>query len=463
MIVPVILSGGSGTRLWPLSRKDYPKQFLNLVNNTSLFQDTVLRLPDDVSDPLIICNEEHRFIVAEQLRQINSENKGIILEPVGKNTAPAIAIAAINLNKTNEDPLLLVLSADHDIDKSQELLESIRIASKIANQGKMVALGVKPKRPETGYGYIEVDNTDNNEYFNIISFKEKPGIKIATNYFNSGKHFWNSGIFIFKASVYLEELKKYEPEIYNICQKSYINTSKDLEFIRLNNDIFQRCPVKSIDYAVMEKTNAGVVVPLKGSWSDVGSWEAIWDSKSKDSQNNVCQGDTITNRVKNSMIYSSNRLIVANNISDLIVIDTPDALLVSSKENSQDIKHIVDKLKKDNRSELNNCQKIYRPWGFFDIIDYGIGFQIKRICLNSGAKLSLKKHEKRSEHLIVVKGIAEIICGSEVFKLKINESIYIQKGEKYRLENNEKTQLEIIEIQTGEYLSEGDFVRLEED
>ena len=463
MIVPLILSGGSGARLWPLSRKHYPKQFLSLFNETTLFQDTILRLPDDVSSPLIICNEEHRFIVAEQLRQINSSNKGIILEPVGKNTAPAIAVAAMHLKNNKKDPILLVLSADHLIDKGQEFFKSIKIASKIAGQGKMVALGIKPKKPEIGYGYIEVNNSEKNEYFNIISFTEKPNIELAKKYFSSGKHYWNSGIFIFKASVYLEELKKYEPEIYNICQKSCINTSKDLDFIRLDNDVFQKCPVKSIDYAVMEKTNTGAVVPLNGSWSDVGSWEAIWDSKSKDNQNNVSEGDIVLNRVKNSMIYSSNRLVAVNDIADLVIIDTPDALLVSSKKNSQDIKHIVDKLKSDNRTEPDNHRKVYRPWGYFDSIDYGIGFKVKRIFVNPLGKLSLQKHQKRAEHWVVVKGVAKVKKRKKVFNLRENQSTYIPRGEIHRLENNGNETLEIIEIQTGKYFGEDDIIRLKDD
>ena len=463
MIVPVILAGGGGVRLWPLSREFYPKQFINLVNDTSLFQDTIMRLPDELYSPLVICNEEHRFIVAEQLRQINSSNKGIILEPIGKNTAPAIAIAAMNLLNEREDPILLVLSADHLIDNNQKFLKTIRIARKIAEQGKMVAIGVQPNKPEIGYGYIEVDNSEKNEYYNIISFTEKPNLKAATKCLNSGNHYWNSGIFIFKASVYLNELKKYEPEIFTICKKSCVNPPKDLDFIRLDNEEFYKCPNKSIDYAVMEKTNNGVVVPFDGSWSDIGSWEALWSSKVKDSNNNVSEGDVVLKKVQNSYIHSSNRLIVANNISDLIIIDTQDALLVSSKKSSQDIKNIVQNLKKDNRSEPNNHRKVYRPWGYYDSIDTGKGFQVKRIFVNPGAKLSLQKHKKRSEHWVIVKGIALITCGKKVFQLNENQSTYIPKEEIHRLENKSDSPLEIIEIQTGDYLGEDDIIRLEDD
>jgi len=463
MIVPIILSGGSGTRLWPLSRKLYPKQFINLINETTLFQDTILRLPNKISSPLIICNEEHRFIVAEQLRQIKCSNRGIILEPIGKNTAPAIAIGAMHLLNEKEDPILLVLSADHLIDNISKFHDSIKTASKIAENGKLVALGVKPNKPEIGYGYIEVDNSVENEFNNIISFKEKPNIKVAKKYLDSGNYFWNSGIFIFRASTYLKELKKYEPEIYNVCKKSCLETSKDLDFVRLNNEEFYKCTDKSIDYAVMEKTNAGVVVPLNASWNDIGSWEALWDSKSKDKNENVSEGDVILNKVYNSYIYSSNRLVTANDLSDLVIIDTQDALLVSSKKNSQDIKHIVNKLKSNKRSESDNHRTVYRPWGYYDSIDIGEGFQVKRIFVNPGAKLSLQKHKKRAEHWVIVKGIALITCGKKVFQLKENESTYIPKGKTHRLENHETVPLEIIEIQTGSYLGEDDIIRLDDD
>ena len=465
MIVPVILSGGSGTRLWPLSRKLYPKQFINLVNETTLFQDTVMRLPKEISEPLVICNEEHRFIVAEQLRQINSNNKGIILEPVGRNTAPAIALAAMSVLSKNEDPVLLVLSADHLIGDKKLFHNSIRIASKLAEKEKMVALGVQPTKPEIGYGYIEIDNSEKNEYYNIISFTEKPSLEIAQNYLDSKNYFWNSGIFMFKASTYLHELKKYEPEIYSVCKKSLINNgiSKDLDFIRLNKTEFNKCPDKSIDYAVMEKTNSGVVVPFNDIWSDIGSWEALWDSKRKDINNNYSEGDVVLNKVKNSYIHSSNRLVSVNDLSDLVIIDTQDALLVSSKSGSQDIKSIVQKLKSDNRSEIENHRKVYRPWGYYDSIDYGKGFQVKRIYVNPGSKLSLQKHKKRAEHWVIVKGIALITCGEKIFQLKENQSTYIPKGEVHRLENQEKYPLEIIEIQTGSYLGEDDIIRLEDD
>ena len=463
MIVPVILSGGSGKRLWPLSRTLFPKQFINLISDTTPFQDTILRLPEDISDPLVICNEEHRFLVAEQLRQIKANNNGIILEPIGKNTAPAIALAALNLSNSNQDPMLLVLSTDLQISNIKSFHKSIKTAKTLVEQGKMVALGVRPTKPETGYGYIEFDNSHEAEYYDIKSFNEKPSLEIAKNYLDSGNYYWNSGIFMFKASVYLNELEKFEPEILSACKKSYKNSYKDLDFVRLDNEKFIKCPEKSIDYAVMEKTKEAIVVPLESNWSDIGSWEMLWEVKQKDSKNNVSEGDVILYEVKNSYIHSSNRLVAAIGVSNLVIIDTQDALLVSDKKDTQSIKNIVEKLNKNDRSESINHRTIYRPWGHFDSIDYGKGFQVKRICVNPGAKISLQKHQHRAEHWVIVKGVALITCGNQVFELKENQSTYIPKGEIHRLENREETPLEIIEIQTGKYLGEDDIIRLEDD
>ncbi len=463
MIVPVILSGGSGSRLWPLSRKKYPKQFLSLISENTLLQDTVLRMPNDATNPIIVCNEDHRFIVAEQLRQINCQNNGIILEPLGKNTAPAIAIAAMTVQEIEIDPILLVASADHLIEGKQSFHESIDVAKRIANQDKMVAIGVEPLNPETGYGYIETDGSEKTDYSKIISFKEKPNIKSAKKYLESGNYYWNSGIFVFKASVYLKELEKFEPEIFTACKKASLSIKKDSDFIRLNSKEFVRCPAKSIDYAVMEKTNSGVVVPFRGIWNDIGSWESLWSNKPKDSNNNVKEGDVVLNSVKNSFIHSSNRLVSVHDISDLIIIDTDDALLVSSKENSQNIKNIVLGLEDQSRVEIDNHRKVLRPWGYYDSIDFDLGFQVKRICVNPGSKISLQKHKFRSEHWVVVKGTALITCGNKVFELKDNESTFIPKGEIHRLENKGTIPLEIIEVQTGDYLGEDDIIRLEDD
>jgi mannose-1-phosphate guanylyltransferase/mannose-6-phosphate isomerase len=463
MIAPIILSGGSGTRLWPLSRKLHPKQFINLVNDTTLFQDTILRLPEDVADPLIICNEDHRFLAAEQLRQIHKNSNGIILEPIGKNTAPAIALAALKFVNNGEDPLLLVLSADHLIQDTDAFHQSIKIAEKLAEKDKLVTFGIVPDKAETGYGYIQADINNTTDSYNIQSFTEKPNQEDAQKYLDSGNYLWNSGMFMFKASIYLQELEKFEPEILTSCKKSCQTEYKDKDFIRLNNDEFRQCPEQSIDYGVMEHTEGAMVVPLDANWSDIGSWDALWDAKNKDSNGNVSEGDVILNGVKNTYTYSSNRLVSAIGVSDLVIVDTQDALLIADKNHSQNIKNIVNQLKKENRSEAENHRKVLRPWGYYDSIDADDGFQVKRILVNPGAKLSLQKHQHRAEHWVVVKGIATITRGDDVFVLKENQSTYIPKGEVHRLENTEETDLEIIEIQTGDYLGEDDIIRLEDD
>jgi mannose-1-phosphate guanylyltransferase len=463
MILPIILSGGSGTRLWPLSRSQFPKQFLNLINSTSLFQDTLLRLPKESSAPVIICNEEHRFIVAEQLRQIDFNNSGIILEPIGKNTAPAIALSAINLLNKDQDPILLILSTDHIIEDKKLFFEAIDIAKTHAEKGMIVSLGIKPHSPETSYGYIEVNKKDIGNFFEIKSFKEKPNEDLAVEYLNSGNYFWNSGIFLFKASSYIEELSKFEPEIFKICSKACQNIHLDSDFVRVNNKEFIKCPSKSIDHSIMEKTKKGVVVPIESIWSDVGSWNSLWEAKSKDSANNVSEGDVILNKVKNSYIFSKDRLVSVSGVSDLIIIDTQDAILISDKKNSKNVKDLVVKLGKLNRNETVNHRKVYRPWGYFDSVDKGEGFQVKRICVNPGGKLSLQKHEHRAEHWIVVKGIASITCEKKVFKLKENQSTYISRNAIHRLENNQSIPLEIIEVQTGNYIGEDDIIRIEDE
>jgi len=463
MIIPVILSGGSGTRLWPLSRKLHPKQFINLVNDTTLFQDTILRLPKNIADPLIICNEEHRFLAAEQLRQINKKSNGIILEPIGKNTAPAIALAALKLINNEEDPLLLVLSADHLIQDIDAFHQSIKVAEKLAKNNKLVTFGIIPDKAETGYGYIKANIDNTSDYYNIQSFTEKPNQEDAKKYLDSGHYLWNSGMFMFKASTYLQELEKFDPEILASCKKSCQTEYKDRDFIRLNNNEFYQCPEQSVDYAVMESTKDGVVVPLDANWSDIGSWDALWDAKNKDKNGNVSEGDVILDGTKNTYAYSSNRLVSVIGVSDLVIVDTNDALLVTDKKYSQNIKNVVNQLKQDSRAEADNHRKVFRPWGYYDSIDADNGFQVKRILVNPGAKLSLQKHEHRAEHWVVVKGVAKVTCGDKTFSLNENQSTYIPKGEVHRLENTKDTDLEIIEIQTGDYLGEDDIIRLEDD
>jgi mannose-1-phosphate guanylyltransferase len=463
MIVPVILSGGSGTRLWPLSRKLHPKQFINLVNETTLFQDTILRLPKDVAEPLIICNEEHRFLAAEQLRAIGKKTKGIILEPEGRNTAPAVALGALQFINKGEDPILLVLSADHLIKNIEAFHQSITIASELAENNKLITFGVVPDKAETGYGYIEANINNTDDYYSIKSFTEKPNQKNAKKYLDSVNYLWNSGMFMFKASVFLSELEKFEPEILSACKKSCTTKNIDSDFIRINNDAFHQCPNESIDYAVMEHTKNGVVVPLDANWSDVGSWSSLWDIKTKDNNNNVSKGDVFLENVKNTYTYSSNRLVSVIGVSNLVIVDTQDALLVADKQQTHNIKKIVARLNNDKRSEVDNHRKVFRPWGYYDLVDSGEGFQVKRIVVNSGAKLSLQKHKYRAEHWVVVKGVALVTCGDKIFELVENQSTYIPQGSLHRLENHQDIPLEIIEIQTGSYLGEDDIIRFEDD
>ena len=462
MIVPVILAGGSGKRLWPLSRKLYPKQFINLINDTSLFQDTLLRIPDYFSNPIIVCNEEHRFIVAEQLRQINIKPDCIILEPEGKNTAPAITLASLKLVNNNQDSVILVLSADHLIEDDNKFHQSISVGLDLANNEKLVTFGVPPSGPETGYGYIEVEEKNISKYSIIKSFKEKPNKSNAQAYLKSGNYLWNSGMFMFKTSTFLSELGNYEPEILNHCEKSLNNFTLDFDFLRIDNNEFKKCKDKSVDYAVMEKTPQGVVVPLNTSWSDVGSWSSLWNTKLKDKNNNVCEGDIINENSKDSYIYSESRLVAAVGISELVIIDTQDALLVASKKHIKSIEKIYKNLSQNNRSELVNHRKVYRPWGYYDLLDKGESFQVKRILVNPYSKLSLQIHKHRSEHWVVAQGIATVTRADEVFELTENQSTYIPIGVKHRLENKCKTPLEIIEIQTGSYLGEDDIIRLED-
>lgn len=464
MIVPVVLAGGSGTRLWPLSRSLHPKQFIDLIGANTLFQEAILRLPNSIGDPLVICNENHRFLAAEQLRKINRSARGIILEPVSKNTAPAIALAALKLLNTNKNATLLVLSADHLIQNIEKFHQAIEIAKKQAKKNKIVTFGVPPKKVETGYGYIKADDSESEKYFKIDEFVEKPDFKTAQKYIDSGKYFWNSGMFMFKASLFLEELEKYEPEILNACKKSYQNEYHDLDFTRLNEKEFLGCPSQSVDYAILERTTNAVMVRLDAEWSDVGSWTALSDSQSKDINNNSAVGEVILKKVKNSYIHSvSKRLVSAIGVSDLIIVDTADALLVAKKDNTNYIKDVVEQIKVSGRHETDQHRVVFRPWGYYDSIDNGKGFLVKRILVNPGAKLSLQKHENRAEHWVIVKGSAQVTCGIKTFQLFENQSTYIPLGEIHRLENIGSIPLEIIEIQTGNYIGEDDIIRIEDE
>ncbi len=462
-MVPVILSGGSGTRLWPLSRPLYPKQFLALHSENTLFQETALRVNEIGLDaPIIVCNEEHRFIVAENLRALNAESQDIILEPVGRNTAPAIATAAYAAMKEGADPILLVLPADHVIEDVNAFGKAVKAAEKLAKKGHLVTFGIKPNEPHTGYGYIESGKAIDGDASEIKAFTEKPDEKTAEKFLKSGKYSWNSGMFCFKASVFLEELTKHHPDIAKQAKASFANSKKDLDFVRLDKDTFAKCEDISIDYAVMEKTDKGAVISLDANWNDVGSWDAVWQVSKKNKDNTVTKGDVIVKDTKNSFIYGEDRLVCALGLEDIIVVDTQDSLLVAHKDSVQNVKDIVGDLKKADRKEAKHHRTVYRPWGHYDSICFGERDQVKRISVKPGAKLSVQKHFHRSEHWVVVKGTANVTKGNEVLTLSENESVYLPLGIVHALENPGKIMLEIIEVQTGSYLGEDDIVRYED-
>ena len=459
---PIILSGGTGSRLWPLSRPLYPKQFLRLHSDKTLFQETVLRLDGmDLLSPTIICNEEHRFIVAENMRTIDREYTDIILEPVGRNTAPAIATAAIMAIKQDENAILLVLSADHVIDDNKAFGNAVKQAGKIAEKGYLVTFGIKPSEPHTGYGYIEKGKAIDEGSYNLAAFKEKPDLQTAQSFVDSGDYLWNSGMFCFKASAYIEELKKNSPDIITHAKAAIEKSKDDLDFTRLDKDEFEKCEDISIDYAVMEKTDKGAVVALDSKWSDVGSWDSVWQVSKKDDDGNVCIGDIIAKSTKDCLIRA-NKLVCTIGLENMIIVDTQDALLVADKKYDQDVKAIVEDLKKANRKEAKHHRTVYRHWGHYDSICHGDRDQVKRISVKPGAKLSLQKHFHRSEHWVVVKGTAKVTKGEETLTISENESVYLPVGIVHALENPGKIMLEIIEVQTGSYLGEDDIVRLED-
>ena len=470
-MIPVILSGGSGTRLWPLSRSSYPKQFLPITEDKTLFQLTLERIAllnthlDNFQNPIIVTNENHRFIVAEQLRQQKIAAK-ILLEPCAKNTAPAIAAAAELALSHGEDPILLILAADHIIQNQDAFNASISAGLLEAETGKLVTFGIVPTAPETGYGYIKVSEKLNinapPSAQNIEEFVEKPDLETAKNYINSGCYLWNSGMFMFKASTYLNELKKFNPEIATSAKTAIEKSTKDLDFVRLDQEAFSTSPEDSIDYAVMEQTDQAVVVPLNASWSDVGAWNSVWEVSQQDHNGNVARGDVISHNTKNSLVHAESRLVTTLGVEDIIVIETADAVLVANKNNVQDIKKIVEKLKSQQRPEVDLHRKVYRPWGNYDSIDSGERYQVKCIVVNPGQKLSLQMHHHRAEHWIVVSGTAKIHKGKESFLLSENESVYIPLGEIHALENPGKVPLELIEVQSGSYLGEDDIVRFED-
>jgi mannose-1-phosphate guanylyltransferase/mannose-6-phosphate isomerase len=462
-MIPVILSGGSGSRLWPLSRKQRPKQFLPVVGDETLFQSTLIRLQGfrGMESPLVVCNEDHRFMVAEQLREVSLGNQGIILEPEGRNTAPAIALAAIQAQKQNVDALLLVLPADHVVNDEKEFHSIIREAEAEAENGKLVTFGIVPTHPETGYGYIQSESKDG-AISAVKRFVEKPDYDTAESYVKSGDYLWNSGIFMFRADTFIDALQEFEPQLLEACMKSMMNVVDDGDFVRVDKESFSSCPDISVDYAVMEKTKDAVVVPLDAGWNDVGAWSAVWDVGDKDQQGNVLRGDTMLHESSNNLVYSERRLVSLVGVDDLVVVDTKDATLVAHKDKVQEVKKIVDRLKKEGRTEATVHREVNRPWGAYDSIDNGDRFQVKRITVKAGAQLSLQKHHHRAEHWIVVRGTAEVTCDDKVFLMTENESTYIPLGSTHRLANPGKVLLELIEVQSGSYLGEDDIVRFED-
>lgn len=466
MILPVIMSGGNGSRLWPLSRALHPKQFLALTSTSTLLQDTISRLdPNECLEPLIICNEEHRFIAAEQMRASDTVASNIILEPMGKNTAPAIALAALSAVEMGEDPLLLVLAADHLIKDISAFQDAVRVAKSFAIEGKLVTFGVTPTHAETGYGYIQKGlNLDSSteQGFHVEKFVEKPDLKTAQDYVNSGYYLWNSGMFLFRASRYLSELERCSPDIYHACQIAFKARTQDMDFTRIDKELFSACPADSIDYAVMEQTNDAVVVPMSAGWSDVGSFSSLWEVSNKDENGNVNNGDIISHNTTNSYINANHKLVTTVGVDNLVIVETKDALLVANKDNVQDVKTIVDKLKANDRYEYKHQREVFRPWGKYDSLDFGQRDQVKRITVNPAAKLSIQMHHHRAEHWIVVSGTAKVTNGDKTFLVTENESTYIPLGQIHALENPGKVPLEMIEVQTGSYLGEDDIVRFDD-
>jgi mannose-1-phosphate guanylyltransferase/mannose-6-phosphate isomerase len=463
-IIPVILSGGSGTRLWPLSRKQYPKQYLPLAGDNTMLQETILRLNglDNLADPIIICNTDHRFLVAEQCQKIDIKNPTILLEPVGRNTAPAIAAAALQSLKYSNDSTLLVLSADHVIQDVDAFHKAINIANQQAQSGRLATFGIVPTDANTGYGYIKSSKDNGNGVHKVEEFVEKPNLKTAEFYLEQGSYLWNSGMFMFQARAFIDELTIHAPNIVTSVNNAVNNAVQDLDFIRLEKQAFESSPSDSIDYALMEKSNNVVVVPLDAQWNDIGAWPALYDIATKDSQGNVIKGDVITQDTANTYINADHHMVVAIGIDNLIIVDTPDATFIATRDKAQEIKGIVETLQASGRCEGAAHRKVYRPWGWYDSVESGKNFQVKRLNVKPGAKLSLQMHHKRAEHWVVVSGIATVTNGEQILNLKKGESTYIPPKVTHALENNTKELLEVIEVQSGTYLGEDDIVRFKD-
>lgn len=463
-ILPVILSGGSGTRLWPLSRSGYPKQFLALTSAYSLFQDTLKRLAGlhNALAPLVVCNDEHRFLIAEQAQAIRCGLSHILLEPTAKNTAPAIALAAIKAQESGEDPLLLVLPSDHIFADPAAFHATVQQAAEVAADGYLVTFGIVPDRPETGYGYIQAGEALAIGGHAVKRFVEKPNRETAQSYLDAGGYTWNSGMFLFRASRYLEELAQHQPAMVEACRQAIAQAKTDLDFCRVDAKAFAACPADSVDYAVMEKTTRAAVVPLNAGWNDVGAWPAVWQANPHDAEGNASHGDVLLDDAHNNYVYAQSRLVCLLGVSDLTVIETPDVVLVTPHERAQDIKRVVDHLKMHNRSEATEHRQVSRPWGSYDSIDEGKRFKVKRITVKPGQKISLQMHHHRAEHWIVVSGTAKVRNGDREQLVAENESVFIPIGEVHCLENPGKIPLELIEVQTGPYLGEDDIVRFED-
>ena len=467
MIYPVILSGGSGTRLWPLSRAALPKQFLPLVSEHTLFQETLLRLEGfpEMAAPLVVCNTHHRFLAAEQLHAINSIPLLQVLEPIGRNTAPAVAVAAFAAQKKDADAILLVLPADHLIQDIAGFHRAIHSAVELAEQDKLVTFGITPDEPATGFGYIERGAAlgAKDTAFSVARFVEKPDLDTAKTFLASGNFFWNSGMFVFKASVYLSELLIHRPDIHQAALQSWLHSTHDLDFCRLEEKDFAACPSESIDYAVMEHTQAAAMVTVDIGWNDIGSWASLAEVSALDAQGNAVRGDVYMAETVNTYIRAESRMVAAIGVKDLVIVETADAVLVMHKDMAQNVKDAVEFLKQAERTEHLIHRRAYRPWGYYEGIDIGERFQVKRIMVKPGAKLSLQMHYHRAEHWIIVSGTAKVTCGDKVELLHENQSTYIPIGQTHRLENVGRLPLFMIEVQSGSYLGEYDIVRFEDD
>jgi mannose-1-phosphate guanylyltransferase len=466
MLLPVVIAGGIGSRLWPVSRAQLPKQFIHFPQfGGSLFQNTLNRLDgvEDIVEPLVVCNSEHRFLVAEQLRALGKLESKILLEPVGKNTAPAVAMAALCAIQEDPDAVLLVLPADHVIKDCKSFHRAIGEAQKLAQKNKLITFGIVPGAPETGYGYIEKGSRlDDSNGFNVARFVEKPDAATAESYLQAGTYLWNSGMFMFSAQLFLEELKNYAKDIYEVCVEAHKGIEKDNDFVRIPESVFSTCRSDSIDYAVMEKTSNAAMIPLDAGWNDLGTWDALWEVENKNADGNAISGDVFLDQVSNSYIQAQSRLVAAVGIDDAVIIETADAVLVSSKQSAQSVKQIVEQLEASNRDESISHAKVFRPWGSYESLKNAEGYQVKHLIVKPGESLSLQMHHHRAEHWTVIKGEGVVTCDEKEISLKVNESTFIPLGSKHRLTNPFSKPVEIIEVQVGDYLGEDDIVRFDD-